>query len=231
LFPQVVPYDLKLKNKLRSTSIKNILLLPLPIFHQHYKRNAMSTITPSELLGSAGKWWAYLLLGAVLIAAGVWMFAYHEDTLLSINRVLCYLLLGLGVWQIITVYIGHDREPNAWWKFIVGAVEIIIGSSILVIPGLPLHIVMLLLGGWLFFRGLFLLYFSFRLNGLDGQSWIWLLAGGILVCLLGVCVLLDPTEKLTRYFWTALGALVAGAYHLMLAFQLRNIARLAKKQR
>jgi|GEM_PF-1116211 len=191
----------------------------------------MSTITPSELLGSAGKWWAYLILGAVLLTAGVWMFAYHEDTLLAINRMLCYLLLGLGVWQIITVYTGPDREPNAWWKFLVGAVEIIIGSSILVIPGLPLHIAMLLLGGWLFFRGLFLLYFSFRLNALDGQSWIWLLAGGILVCILGICVVLDPTEKFTRYFWTALGAIVAGMYHLMLAFQLRGITRLVKTQR
>lgn len=182
--------------------------------------------TPSEHLGSASKWWAYLIAGLLLLFAGFWMFAYHEDSLLAINRVLCYLLLALGTWQIITVYTGPDKEPNAWWKFIVGAIEIIIGSSILVIPGLPLLMVMLFLGGWLACRGLFLVYFSFRLKGIDGQSWIWLLVGGILVCLLGVCVLLDPTVKLTRYFWTALGALVAGAYHFVLAFQLRRIAHL-----
>lgn len=183
----------------------------------------MNKQTSTDLLGSSGKWWAYLLMGALMLFAGVWLFSVHEDSLLSIDRALSYLILAMGIWQIITVYTGPDEEPYGWWKFIIGAVEIILGVIVLLQPGISFRILMLFLGLWLLFRGLFLLVFSFRLKRLGGEPWLWLLVGGIVVGVLGVCVVLNPTEVFTRYFWLALGALAAGVVHVMLGWQLKRI--------
>lgn len=186
----------------------------------------MNKLSSADLLGSSGKWWAYILMGALLLFTGIWLFSIPEDTLLSIDRNLSYLILVMGIWQIITVYTGPDEEPYGWWKFIIGAVEIVLGVIVLLQPGISFHLLMVFLGFWLLFRGLFLLAFSFRLKRLGGQPWLWLVVGGMLAGILGVCVILNPTEVLTRYFWLAVGALVTGVVHILLGWQLKRIGTL-----
>lgn len=185
------------------------------------KFEAMQINSPRT--GSARKWWVYALVGLFFVVAGVWIFSGHSATLEKVDRILSYGVILLGASQLMILMAAPEKREHNWWAILVGMLEIMLGTAVLLQPGLSIELLMIYLGLWLFFRGAFLTIFSFKLNAIPKQPWLWLFIGGTIVAFLGILTMLNPTEVFTRYFWFGTGCLLAGVVHLSLALQLRSM--------
>jgi uncharacterized membrane protein HdeD (DUF308 family) len=177
----------------------------------------------TQIVVPTRQWWVYAFIGLFFLGAATWIFSNHAATLEKIDRILSYGVIMLGTSQLILLMVAPEKHNRQWWTLLVGILEIMLGTAVLLQPGLSMELLMIYLGLWLFFRGGFLTIFSFKLNAIPKQPWLWLFISGTVVAFFGILTMLNPTEVLTRYFWFGMGCFLAGVVHLFLAWQLRKI--------
>lgn len=168
------------------------------------------------------RWSALLIRGLIAIGVGILFWARPGHTL-------AILVLLFGIWAfvdgIVTCYLAfQDRPEKSWgWMLLDGLLGIAVGLFAFFRPAATAVGLLILVGIWAIFRGIFEIAVAISLRKELKGEWR-LLVAGILSVLFGITVLARPGAGLLAVLWL-LGfyAVLYGVMMVMLAFKARSL--------
>jgi uncharacterized membrane protein HdeD (DUF308 family) len=184
--------------------------------------------TVSETVAIARWWWAFILRGLLAIAFGVLAF-------IAPAWGLAILVALFGVWALIdgvtTLWTGiRSRRTNRnWWlEILEGSASVLVGLIALILPGFAAGILVLLIAVWAIVTGAFQIWNAIRLrNEIRGEFWLGL--AGAASVLFGILVFLFPSPGALTLVWLiGSGAIVIGAFLVVMGWRLRGVHELGK---
>lgn len=172
-------------------------------------------------------WWLLLLVGILLLAVGVAVFFYPQQSYLGLAVLFGWLMLFSGVLEVALSSTNRHYITGRGWMFVGGLFEIVLGFILVLNLSISAVTLPVVLGFWLLMR-------SFSTIGLGGDMISfgipgagWTLFTGILLMLCSVWILMQPLVFGTTavLVWVGVSLLFAGAGACSMAFQLRHAHR------
>ena len=184
--------------------------------------------TVSETVAISRWWWTFILRGLLAIAFGVLAF-------LAPAWGLAILVALFGVWALVdgiaSLWTGirTRRVARNWWlEILEGVVSVLTGLIALVLPAFTAGILLLLIAAWAIVTGALQIWNAIRLREqIEGEFWLGL--AGAASILFGILVFLFPAQSTLTLVWLiGSGAIVIGAFLILLGWRLRGVNELAK---
>jgi uncharacterized membrane protein HdeD (DUF308 family) len=184
--------------------------------------------TISETVAISRWWWTFILRGLLAIAFGVLAF-------IAPAWGLAILVALFGVWALIdgiaSLWTGirTRRVARNWWLEIVeGVVSVLAGLIALALPGFAAGILLLLIAAWAIVTGALQIWNAIRLREqIQGEFWLGL--AGAASILFGILIFLFPAQSTLTLVWLiGSGAIVIGAFLILLGWRLRGVHELGK---
>ncbi len=187
--------------------------------------NVNTDIVATEIKRTINHWWIFLLIGGLLVAAGVWEFFQTSMTLADLRWLFVFLFIVSGILEIFFAF-SNRRVVPSWGGFLGFAIiEVILGLILLAESSETAHIFAVYVGVWLLLRGV-----VFFLAAADAESlgfssdWMWFVFAGLVTIGLGLSVFLDTQIGVwTVVRWTATAMICSGLFSLLLAYKLRKV--------
>jgi uncharacterized membrane protein HdeD (DUF308 family) len=133
-----------------------------------------------------------------------------------------------GVTSIWTGIRTRATDRSWWLEVLEGLVSIVAGLIALVLPLFAAQILVLLIGAWAIVTGALQVWSAIRLREqITGEVWLGL--AGLASILFGLVLLFFPAAGALTVVWLiGSGAIVLGAFLVMLGWRLRRIDELGK---
>ena len=171
-------------------------------------------------------WWMILIRGIFGIAFGVMALVWPGITVVA----LVYLF---GIYSIIdglvtVIRAVRDRTHLSswgWWVF-SGVVSVGAGVVALVWPGITALVLLYIIAFYAILFGIMGVVGAFKLKGLPGSSWGWLMAASAAAVILGIILLIVPGEGILGLIWlVGWYAILFGIFLIVGAVQIRSRAK------
>ena len=148
-----------------------------------------------------------VILGVLMIIAGVYCFFTPVETSTVIPFVLGIVMIGDGIGRIVTWYDIRDIVRQSVWVLVSAVVSLIFGLMLAFSPVLQMSVgvfVILLTGWWILALGIIRIVHAFHLlkikreydgfgfGEMIGSNWWIALILGILLAIFGIIVILNP---------------------------------------
>lgn len=169
-------------------------------------------------------WWLLLLVGVLLLAVGVAIFFYPQQSYLGLAVLFGWLIFFSGVFETALAATSRHFITGRGWMLAGGVIEIILGLILISNVAISEVALPIVLGFWLLMR-------SFSMIGLGGDMTTlgihgagWTIFTGILLLLCSLWILLQPLVfgSTAVLVWVGVSLLFAGAGACSMAFQLRH---------
>lgn len=169
-------------------------------------------------------WWLLLLVGVLLLAVGVAIFFYPQQSYLGLAVLFGWLMFFSGVFETALAATSRHYITGRGWMLAGGVIEIILGLILISNVAISEVALPIILGFWLLMR-------SFSTIGLGGDMTTlgihgagWTIFTGILLLLCSLWILLQPLVfgSTAVLVWVGVSLLFAGAGACSMAFQLRH---------
>ena len=180
----------------------------------------------SKRIGSAIRhWWLMLVVGILSVIAGILVFVFPLETYVTLSIAYGILMLLVGAAQLI-LSASSDNYLMMRGYFIVGGVlDVLLGLFLCLYPGITIFLLPILLGIWLLYHSFMMIAFGGDLGtfGLRGQGET--VAGGILLLLLSILILMNPFSAgiAAVVVLTGVGLVIFGLTLMMLSIRLRRL--------
>ena len=180
----------------------------------------------SKKIGSAIRhWWLMLVVGILSVIAGILVFVFPLETYVTLSIAFGVLMLLVGAAQLI-VSASSDNYLMMRGYFIVGGVlDVLLGLFLCLYPGITIFLLPILLGIWMLYHSFMMIAFGGDLGtfGLRGQGET--VAGGILLLLLSILILMNPFSAgiAAVVVLTGVGLVIFGLTLIMLSVRLRRL--------
>ena len=180
----------------------------------------------SKKIGSAIRhWWLMLVVGILSVIAGILVFVFPLETYVTLSIAFGVLMLLVGAAQLI-VSASSDNYLMMRGYFIVGGVlDVLLGLFLCLYPGITIFLLPILLGIWMLYHSFMMIAFGGDLGtfGLRGQGET--VAGGILLLLLSILILMNPFSAgiAAVVVLTGVGLVIFGLTLTMLSIRLRRL--------
>ena len=170
-------------------------------------------------------WWLYLLCGILCIAAGVAVFIFPMDSYMTLGIIFGILMLFVGAVQLIVGASSGNYFAMRGYLIIGGLLDIILGIFLCVNPGITLVLMPILLGIWMLYNSFIIMAFGGDMETFNVSGSGWIMAGGILLMLLSIFVLVNPLSAgvATVVVLTGVGLIVFGMLLCTLAVRMKDI--------
>ena len=170
-------------------------------------------------------WWLYMLCGILCIAAGISVFIFPMESYVTIGLLFGILMLLVGAAQLIVAATSSNYLAMRGYIIVGGVLDVILGLFLCFNPGVTLVVMPLLLGIWMLYNSFIIMAFGGDMETfkLDGSG--WMLAGGALLMLLSLFVLVNPMGAgvVTVIVLAGVGLIVFGMLLCGLSFKLKNL--------
>ena len=177
-------------------------------------------------------WWWFLITGLLFIATGIAIYARPAEGYLGLSILFSIVMISSGFSQIFFASSNSSVLKGWGWILVSGIVDVVIGSYLLIYPGLTMATLPYFVGFWLVFRAFSLMGFSFDLRNLNVTGWGWLLFGGIVTLVLGGLIIYYPAAGIVSIIAVSGSAFVVGGFlNIYAAFQLKNLKNEASRIR
>jgi uncharacterized membrane protein HdeD (DUF308 family) len=173
-------------------------------------------------------WWTFVLRGILAILFGILAFLAPGWGIAILVGLFAAWAIVDGVTSAWTGIRSRGTDRNWWLEVIEGIVSILAGLIALVLPGFAAEILVLLIGAWAIVTGAFQIWSAIRLREqISGEVWLGL--AGLASILFGIVLILFPKAGALSVVWLiGSGALVFGAFLVMLGWRLRGIHEMGK---
>ena len=170
-------------------------------------------------------WWLMLIAGLLCLVMGVVVFVFPLQSYVTLAILFGVLMMAVGAVQLIIASTSANYLTMRGYFVVGGVLDLMLGIFLCVYPGVSLVALPLMLGVWMLYNSFIIIAFggdmeTFRLGG-SGL----VVAGGVILLLLSVLVLLNPLGAgvQTVIIIAGIGLLVLGCLLCMLSLKLKHI--------
>jgi len=169
-------------------------------------------------------WWWYIIIGLLFIATGIAIYARPADGYLGLSILFSMVMISSGFMQIFFSTTNSNILKGWGWILTSGILDVVIGTYLLLYPGLTMVTLPYFVGFWLVFRAFNVMGASFDLKNLGATGWGWLLFGGIVLLALGCVIIYYPAAGVVSIIAVSGSAFIVGGFlNIYLAFQLKDL--------
>jgi uncharacterized membrane protein HdeD (DUF308 family) len=120
------------------------------------------------LKGRAGdrKWWQWLLIGLLGVAAGLMALIWPGITALALLFLIAFWAIVRGIFEIVAAVALRKLIDNEWWLVLSGVLSVAFGVLLLLRPGAGALAVIWLIGTFMLLAGILSVMLALRLRGL-----------------------------------------------------------------
>ena len=170
-------------------------------------------------------WWLYMLCGILCIAAGIAVFAFPMDSYMTLGIIFGVLMLIVGAVQLIVGASSGNYFTMRGYMIVGGVLDIILGVFLCANPEVTLVLMPILLGIWMLYNSFIIMALGGDMRTFNVSGGGLMIAGGILLMLLSIFVLVNPLSAgvVTVIVLTGIGLIVFGLLLCALGFRLKDI--------
>ena len=172
-------------------------------------------------------WWLYMLCGILCVAAGIAVFIFPMESYMTMGLLFGILMLLVGTTQLVVASSSGNYLTMRGYVIVGGILDVILGVFLCVNPYVSMVLMPVLLGIWMLYHSFIIMAFGGDLETfrIDGSGWT--VAGGALLMLLSIFVLVNPMSAgvATVGVLAGVGLILFGMLLCALSFKLKNIHR------
>ena len=172
-------------------------------------------------------WWLYMLCGILCVAAGIAVFIFPMESYMTMGLLFGILMLLVGTTQLVVASSSGNYLTMRGYVIVGGILDVILGVFLCVNPYVSMVLMPVLLGIWMLYHSFIIMAFGGDLETfrIDGSGWT--VAGGALLMLLSIFVLVNPMSAgvATVVVLAGVGLILVGMLLCALSFKLKNIHR------
>ena len=172
-------------------------------------------------------WWLYMLCGILCVAAGIAVFIFPMESYMTMGLLFGILMLLVGTTQLVVASSSGNYLTMRGYVIVGGILDVILGVFLCVNPYISMVLMPVLLGIWMLYHSFIIMAFGGDLETfrIDGSGWT--VAGGALLMLLSIFVLVNPMSAgvATVVVHAGVGLILFGMLLCALSFKLKNIHR------
>ena len=172
-------------------------------------------------------WWLHMLCGILCVAAGIAVFIFPMESYMTMGLLFGILMLLVGTTQLVVASSSGNYLTMRGYVIVGGILDVILGVFLCVNPYVSMVLMPVLLGIWMLYHRFIIMAFGGDLETfrIDGSGWT--VAGGALLMLLSIFVLVNPMSAgvATVVVLAGVGLILFGMLLCALSFKLKNIHR------
>lgn len=167
----------------------------------------------------AGRWWAFLVQGFVMLVLAVLIVVQPQTLIFLIGA---YAIID-GILKLISGLGDQPDGQSRWPALILAVVSILAGLVIVANPAFSAGLITYIIALWAILVGILVLVWAFRLRQEVANEWL-LIVFGILSIVFGVIVLANIQEGVLALRSIFVIYMVAGGIlAIALAFRIKSI--------
>ena len=164
------------------------------------------------------KWWIALILGILLIVAGVWMLQNPGDAVGVLAKVLVAVFILTGVYSVFYVLGNKDRIPAWGWDLAAAIIMVIMGVALLFAPVAQLGLVGGMFAAGVLLMGINSIESSIAIKKMGVKTWWLTLVIGILTIIAAIMLAFNPVLNiLTLGTWAGIATILKGVEFIFVA--------------
>ena len=170
-------------------------------------------------------WWLLMLAGLLCIAMGIVVFVFPLESYVTLAILFGVLMLAVGAAQLIIASSSGNYLAMRGYVIVGGVLDLILGIFLCIYPYVTLMVLPIMMGIWMMYHSFMIIAFggdmeTFKLGG-SGL----VIAGGILLLLLSILVLVNPLGAgvTTVVVIAGIGLLVFGGLLCALSLKMKDI--------
>lgn len=182
-----------------------------------------------EILKSAGKvvrrWWLGLILGVLLIVAGIVVFCNPVESYMALSVMFGVLMLLSGLSELVVSLGSRNYFMMRGYSIVGGILDLLLGIFLCVYPQVTLVVLPVVIGIWLLYHSFMIIGFGGDLSAFRLPGSGWTIFGGVMMLVLGLLMVIMPLTVgvAALAFVTGCAMIVAGAVAIALSLKLRQL--------
>ena len=179
---------------------------------------------------SVKHWYIPLIIGIILIAAGIYVFMVPLETYLTLSVLFSISFIIIGLLDIFFSIRNH-KILQGWGWYLVGGLLSMAGGIILSIyPGISIVILPFVVGFTLLFFSFLLLGFSFEMKSLRILNWGYAAIFSVFGVIFSFMLIVSPLiSGLSLVLITGVSFIITGVSSIVLSFNLRKVKKMPEK--
>lgn len=137
-------------------------------------------------------WWLFLVAGVLCLVTGIVVFVFPLESYVTLSMIFGVLMLVVGAAKLIAAATSGNYFLMKGYVIIGGLLDLILGLFLCIYPGVTLMVLPIMMGFWMLYNSFMLFSFSDDLGTLQVPGGGLVTAGGILLLILSVLVLVNP---------------------------------------
>jgi uncharacterized membrane protein HdeD (DUF308 family) len=179
---------------------------------------------------SVKHWYIPLIIGIILIAAGIYVFFVPVETYLTLSLLFSISFIIKGILEIFFSIRNH-KVLREWGWYLVGGLFSLAGGIILSIyPGISIVILPFVVGFTLLFFSFLLMGFSFEMKSLGILNWGYATIFSVLGVIFSFMLIASPLfSGISLVVITGISFIVTGISSIILSRDLRKVKKMPEK--
>lgn len=137
-------------------------------------------------------WWLFLVAGVFCLVTGIVVFVFPLESYVTLSIIFGVLMLVVGAAKLIAAATSGNYFLMKGYVIIGGLLDLILGLFLCIYPGVTLIMLPIMMGFWMLYNSFMLFSFADDLGTLQVPGGGLITAGGILLLILSVLVLVNP---------------------------------------
>lgn len=137
-------------------------------------------------------WWLFLIAGVLCTLTGIAVFVFPLESYVTLSILFGVLMLVTGAAKLITASVSGNYFLMKGYVIIGGLLDLILGLFLCIYPGVTLMLLPIMMGFWMMYNSFMLFAFADDLGTLQVPGSGLITAGGILLLVLSIVVLVNP---------------------------------------
>lgn len=187
-----------------------------------------------RLASGAGKaiknWWILLITGLLLIISGIIVFVYPAESYITLSILFGVLMLATGIAELAIAVTSRNFFAVRSYTVIGGIIDILIGILLCCNIGMTAVILPVILGVYLLYHSFMIIGFGSDLEAFNIKGYGWPIAGGVLLLILSILILVNPFSFGTSavVILTGIALIMMGCISILKSLKMRDLHKFFK---
>ena len=170
-------------------------------------------------------WWLMLIVGILSLIAGILVFVFPLETYVTLSIFFGVIMMLAGAAQLILSSSSNNYLMTRGYFVVGGVLDVLLGLFLCLYPGITIFLLPILLGVWMLYHSFMIIAFAGDLSTFDLGGPGETIAGGIILLLLSILILMNPFSAgiAAVVILTGVGFVIFGLILVMLSVKLKRL--------